>query len=59
MIKFLMILSTVILLLSIIAIINTIRLKILKKKFRKKTPKLSELKRKDFRDYIDNITKNL
>lgn len=48
--------------LSILAIINTIRLKKLQKKSKTKfyrTPKLSELHGKDFSDYIDYLTRDL
>ena len=48
--------------LSILAIINTIRLKKLQKKSKTKfyrTPKLSELHEKDFSNYIDYLTRDL
>ena len=47
--------------LGIIAIMNTIRLKKLRKRAKKKkyhTPKVSSLHGKKFKDYIDNLTEN-
>ncbi len=48
--------------LSILATINTIKLRKLQKKSKTKfyhTPKLSELHGKDFSDYIDYLTRDL
>lgn len=48
--------------LSILAIINKIRLRQIKKNNKKliyHTPKLSDLHGKDFSNYIDDLTKNL
>ena len=44
--------------LSILAIINTLKLHHLKNKL-SRTPKLSELHGKEFSDYIDDLTKDL
>lgn len=47
--------------LGIISIMNTIRLKKLRRKAKKKqhyTPKLSELHGKNFTNYIDNLTED-
>lgn len=61
--KFLIILLIIIdTILAILAIVNAIRLKNIKQKTKEKvlhTPKLSNLHGKDFKDYIDNITKDL
>lgn len=48
--------------LSFLAIVNTIRLNKLKKKYKKviyHTPRLSSLHRKYFSDYMDYLTRNL
>lgn len=46
--------------LSILAIINTLKLHHLKNKNKlSRTPKLSELHGKEFSDYIDDLTKDL
>ena len=48
--------------LSIMAIINTLRLHQLREKNKRKfyrTPKLSDLKGKEFSDYIDDLTSEL
>ena len=48
--------------LSVLAIINTMRLNLLKKKHKKMTyhtPRLSSLHGKEFSDYIDYLTRDL
>lgn len=45
--------------LIILAILNTIHLKKLKKKYKNNIPKLSELHRKEFLNYMDYLTKDL
>lgn len=63
MIKFLLILMLgCVIILSIVAIVNLIKLYLSKKKANKiifHTPRLSDLKGKEFSDYIDYLTRDL
>ncbi|MBO6233624.1 MAG: hypothetical protein J6N78_06210 [Clostridia bacterium] len=63
MIKFLLILMLgCVIFLSILAIINSLRLYLSRRKSKKifyHTPKLSELTSKEFSDYIDYLTRDL